>query len=124
MSKFIGMLTLAGAFLLTLSTVGAQDGEKKGKGKRGGGLFGGDPEAAFKKIDADGDGKVSKAEFMKLAEKAKDREKAEAFMTKIFESINKGEAFNLDQYKKYREDAAKKFKGKFKGKKKKDAGDA
>lgn len=46
-----------------------------GEGKKGGDKPKASPEAIFKKMDANGDGKVSKEEFMA---KQKDKEKAEA----------------------------------------------
>jgi len=46
-----------------------------GEGKKGGDKPKADPEAIFKKMDANGDGKLSKEEF---TAKAKDKEKAEA----------------------------------------------
>lgn len=81
-----------------------------------------DPEAAFKKLDANSDGKLSREEFDKmrdnLPEKLKDRAKgAGQFGGKMFELMdaNKDGSVSLEEFKKARErvaDRVKKGKGK------------
>jgi Ca2+-binding EF-hand superfamily protein len=70
------------AGFLAVSAMGFAQDEKKTKGK--GGL--GDPESAFKKMDENGDGKVSKEEFKKaqnaMAEKM--AESGKDFLKKAF----------------------------------------
>jgi len=60
MIRMASVVALAFGFL-SLSVVGFAQDEKKGKGK---GAFA-DPEAQFKRMDENGDGKVSKEEFKK-----------------------------------------------------------
>ncbi len=89
----------------------AQD-EKKGKRERA------TPEETFKKIDANGDGKVTKEELKKWVE-SNDRMKKQAesdaeFVNKMFDKMdaNKDGSVSLEEYKKYREEAAKNRKKK------------
>ncbi|MFT3880662.1 MAG: EF-hand domain-containing protein [Gemmatales bacterium] len=89
----------------------AQD-EKKGKGQRQ------TPEDTFKKIDADGNGKVTKEELKKWVE-SNDRMKKQAesdpeFVNKMFDKMdaNKDGSVSLEEYKKYREEASKNRKKK------------
>lgn len=72
------MFLLAAAFSSGIAMVGAQDAPKPppapgGEGRPGGPPGGGDPQArfdeAFKKMDANGDGKVSKEEFVEYSKK-------------------------------------------------------
>jgi Ca2+-binding EF-hand superfamily protein len=89
----------------------AQD-EKKGKRQQQ------TPEETFKKIDADGDGKVTKDELKKWVdnnERLKKLAESDAeFVSKLFEKMdgNKDGNVSLDEYKKYREEAAKNRKKK------------
>ena len=89
----------------------AQD-EKKGKRQQQ------TPEETFKKIDADGDGKVTKDELKKWVE-SNDRMKKQLennaeFVNKMFDKMdaNKDGSVSLEEYKKYREEAAKNRKKK------------
>ncbi|MBI3408917.1 MAG: hypothetical protein HY040_11235 [Planctomycetes bacterium] len=68
MAKVIGLLSLAAAlFCLSAAGVGADDEFKK-KGRI-------DSDTFFKKLDANGDGKLSRDEFLKLADRVKDKDK-------------------------------------------------
>lgn len=71
MKKIITLLSV----LAMAATVSAAEGDakKKGDGKAKGK---GDPAAAFKKMDKDSDGKVSKEEFMATPQAKKDAAKA------------------------------------------------
>lgn len=64
------LITLTFAFAAILSLGMAAD-EKKAEGKKGKG----DPAAAFKKLDTNGDGKVSKEEYLASPMAAKAKEK-------------------------------------------------
>jgi len=74
MTRYFCVATLEAACLLTCICVGAADDDKDTKKDKGKGQFGqlgqlfGDPEAMFKKMDADGDKKVKKEEFKKYFE--------------------------------------------------------
>ena len=68
MAKLVGLVSLTAA-LICLSAAGAgADEESKKKGRL-------DTETFFKKLDANGDGKLSRDEFLKLADRAKDKDK-------------------------------------------------
>lgn len=90
----------------------AQDEKKKGKGNRA------TPEETFKKIDADGDGKITKDELKKWVESndrmAKLLEKDAEFVNKMFDKMDadKNGSVSLEEYKKYREEAEKNRKKK------------
>lgn len=106
------VLTLVLALAFCGSSM-AQD-EKKGKGNRQRET----PEETFKKIDANGDGKITKEELKKWVE-SNDRMKKAAendaeFVNKMFDKMDsdKKGSVTLEQYKKYREEAAKNRKKK------------
>src|SRR5262249_4589224 len=82
MMRALSLITLAAALVVFSDGASAADGDKPEKGK-GKGLFQ-DPEALFKKLDADGNGKISKDEFKKLADLLPEaaKEKAGAFLEK------------------------------------------
>ena len=68
------------AFVLALSTAGADD---KAEGKKGRGL-----EAIFKKLDTNNDGKLSKDEFKKLGELGQGRLKDKPeVLDKLFDKL-------------------------------------
>lgn len=99
----------------SLTAFADDDGKGKGKGKKG---FG-DPEAMFKKLDANGDGKLTKEEFAKfrdnLPEKIKEKAKAKGaggFGDKLFDLMdeNKDGTVSLDEFKKMREKMAERLK--------------
>lgn len=81
------MVCFVAAGFLAVSAMGFAQDEKKTKGKGG---FG-DPEAVFKKMDENGDGKVSKEEFKK-AQTAQ----AEKMAEKGFEGLKKAYADKPD----------------------------
>src|SRR5262245_8854823 len=99
MARLLGMLI--GATTLGLVLSGAQaGGDKKGKL---------DVEAIFKKLDSNTDGVLSKDEFLKMADRFKDKEKARTKLTMTYEKIdpeNKG--LSRDQFRKYVESVKKK----------------
>jgi len=113
MNKLAGLLSLVVALVFVVGA-SADDNEKgkgKGKGKRG---FG-DPEQLFSKLDANKDGKLTKDEFFKMADRVKDEGKAEKFkkfLGKAWEKISNGqESVTLEEFK----DRASKLKKKKKG---------
>ncbi|HEY2574043.1 MAG TPA: EF-hand domain-containing protein, partial [Verrucomicrobiaceae bacterium] len=67
------MFLLAAAFGSGIAMLGAQDAPKRPQPPGGDGRPGGDPQArfdeAFKKMDANGDGKISKEEFIEFSKK-------------------------------------------------------
>lgn len=126
MIRMASVVALAFGFL-SLSVVGFAQDEKKGKGK--GALA--DPEMAFKRMDENGDGKVSKEEFKKaqntmaekMAEAGKDGLK-KAFtdkpdlLDKMFtaQDTNKDGYLSLEEFKTGREKTRELMKDLFKKK--------
>jgi Ca2+-binding EF-hand superfamily protein len=116
MTRLLGTTALVGAFLLALGTAGAGgDGEKKIlKGKLAEKLaqkLAGkiDPEKLFQRLDTNGDGKLTKDEFLQIAEKLKDKigeekgEKLKTFLEKAFDRLDTNKAGYLtpEQFKKF-----------------------
>jgi Ca2+-binding EF-hand superfamily protein len=104
------LLTLAALAVsaVAISTACAEDGDKgKDKGKR-------NPENLFKKLDANGDGKVSKEEFAKMAERAGGKGKGGKGGDKLFGRLDgDNDGFiSKDEFKKMSEMRGKKKKDK------------
>ncbi len=90
MARWLGMLFSAVAVGLVLQGAGAQEPKKI------------DVDAIFKKLDTNNDGKLTKDEFLKLADSFKDKEKARAKLSLAFEKIDpKNEGVSRDQFRKY-----------------------
>lgn len=113
------------AILLLCQAVVVADDDDKGKGKNGK-RGAGDPEAMFKRMDADGNGKVTKEEYTKfqeaVQEKLKDKGKGGAgkgagLGDRLFTMMDadKDGSITLDEFKKAREKMAERG-GKAKGK--------
>jgi Ca2+-binding EF-hand superfamily protein len=106
--KLVLSVVLALAFCATSN---AQD-EKKGKRQQQ------TPEETFKKIDADGNGKVTKEELKKWVDSNENlKKRAESdpeFVNKMFDKMDadKNGSVSLEEYKKYREEAGKNRKKK------------
>jgi hypothetical protein len=92
---FSAVVTLSLAF----SAVRADDEKKVGM----------EVEANFKKLDANNDGKLSKEEFLRLAERFKDRSKARQRLGSIFDRIAGSlTGITQEQFKRYLESNPKK----------------
>lgn len=92
---FFAILTIA----LAMSGAAAQE-PKKGKL---------DIDAIFKKLDANADGKLQKDEFLKLADRFKEKEKARTRLTMAFEKLDTEKmGLTKDQLRKYLDGAKKK----------------
>jgi len=112
MSKLLGSILLAASFVCFLASVSA-DGDAKGPGKSGGKKI--DVDELFKKLDLDGNGKLSRDEFLKLADKAPDAEKqtkAREFLGKVYDKIAPNNGVTLEQLKKFQEAREQKLKKK------------
>jgi Ca2+-binding EF-hand superfamily protein len=94
MTKALGILSLVLGLSLFMGPAGADDAAKS--------KYKGDFEAFFKKLDTNMDGKLSKDEFLQMADRAKEREKARVKLAKVFEMLdpeNKG--LTKEQFKTY-----------------------
>lgn len=78
MVRLLGVAAIAVGVFLALSGANAQDA-KKGKL---------DVESLFKKLDTNADGKLQRDEFLKMADKFKDKEKVRLKLTTTFSSMD------------------------------------
>lgn len=100
MRKFLCAAAVLSSFGLALAAVDAGgDAQKKGKNR-----FRNDPEAAFKKLDANSDGKLSKDELMKVADKQIElANRMKENLGKAYDKAAAGsDGLTLDQYKELR----------------------
>ena len=114
-TRLIGFVCVAMASIVLFSAAMSADaGEKKKKGDKKKVT----PEQIFKKLDKDGNDKLSQDEFLAMAAKVKDegkREKLREKLTATFAANSTDGQMSLSQF----ENAMKKAKGKGKNKKKK-----
>jgi len=100
MIRVLGLAVMLGALALGLSTAGA-GGDEKPKKKF-------DAETLFKKLDKNMDGKLTKDEFLQMANRFKDDEekaaKAKEFLGKKFDELDtdKKGYLTLDQFKQFK----------------------
>jgi hypothetical protein len=95
MTKWLGSALVFGlACLIAVGSALAQEKEKKGERPR-------DPEAAFKKLDTNGDGKLTLEEWKKSPLGSKDETKAEAMFKKM--DADSDGSVTLEEYKKFAE---------------------
>ena len=78
MARWLGLAFVVVTLALFLSAVNAQDTKQKKI----------DVETMFKKLDTNNDAKLSKDEFLKLADRFKDREKAREKLAQAFDKID------------------------------------
>ncbi len=95
MTKVLGGLLALTALLTALATTRADEDAKKPKI---------DIEAFFKKLDSNVDGRLSKAEFLKMAERAKDKDKARDKLGQAFDKLDPDmKGISKERFKKFLE---------------------
>jgi hypothetical protein len=101
MRTFVGLALAAGMLAFSFGDSRADAPGGKANGQRG------NPEAVFKKIDTNGDGKLSKDEFRAFIEKATNgtRKEKPELIDKLFERLDEnGDGYlSLEEFKKLRE---------------------
>ena len=99
MTRLAGLVLVALTIGLMMGGAAAQD-TKKGKL---------DVEAIFKKLDTNNDGKLQKDEFLKMADRFKDKEKAREKLKMTFEKLDTDKTgLSIEQFRKYLENVKKK----------------
>jgi hypothetical protein len=99
MARWLIVFSLPLTLILGLGTVRADDAKKSVA----------EVEAFFKKLDANNDGKLSKEEFLSLAERFKDRTKARQRLAIVYDRIDTGRmGITQEQFKMYLESNPKK----------------
>jgi Ca2+-binding EF-hand superfamily protein len=101
MTRIFGIGVVVVTFMATL-VVGADEPRPKTRG---------DFETFFKKLDTNMDGKLSKDEFLRMADRAKDKDRARARLTKLYQKLdpeNKG--ITKERFKEYLDSAKKEEK--------------
>ena len=89
-------IVLAGSLVL------AGGGDEPGKKSKG------DVDAFFKKLDGNMDGKLSKDEFLKMAERAKEKEKARQKLSQAYDKIDpEKKGISKDSFRRYYLESAK-----------------
>lgn len=92
MTRWLGLCTLLLAVGACLGTATADDASK---GRR-------EVEAFFKKLDRNGDGRLSKDEFLHLADRFKDRAKARRRLEEVYQKIAAdGKGISPGQFRTY-----------------------
>lgn len=99
MTRVVGVFALLLAGWVLLGPAIAGDDGKKGA----------DIDAIFRKLDTNMDGKLNKAEFLKIADRFRDKDRARTELGQTFDKIdptNKG--LSKDQFRTFVEATAKK----------------
>jgi hypothetical protein len=99
MMRVLGMFALFLTAVVLLGSAQAGDDGKKGK----------DIDAIFRKLDSNMDGKLTKDEFLKIADRFRDKDRARVELGMTFDKLdpnNKG--ITKDQFRTFVETTAKK----------------
>jgi Ca2+-binding EF-hand superfamily protein len=121
MLRVVGAAACLAAFMVALGSARAdEDGKKKAKTKAG-------VEALFKKLDANNDGRLSKAELLKIGDKLREKlgdkkaAKIEERLTQAFDRFDADKkGLTLDQFHELAKEQGKALKA-LRKKKQKDA---
>jgi Ca2+-binding EF-hand superfamily protein len=99
MKRLVGLFALLVALALTMGTLTAGDDGKKAK----------DLDAYFQKLDANKDGRLSKTEFLKMADRFRDKDKARVRLGEAFDKLDPNmKGLTLDQFRAFIDARAKK----------------
>ena len=99
MTRLLGIVALLTAILALLGPLSAGDNVKKGK----------DVDAIFQKLDTNKDGRLSRDEFLKIAERFRDKDKARTQLGQAFDKLDPDrKGLTRDQFRTYIEASGKK----------------
>ncbi len=103
MKRLAGMGALVLAALVTLfGTLAAGDAGSKGK----------NPDVFFRKLDVNMDGRLSKDEFLKIADKFRDKDKARQQLGQTYDKLDPShQGLSREQFRTFVEARAKKREG-------------
>jgi hypothetical protein len=99
MKHIVGLTAMLLAALTLLGALSAGDDGKKGK----------EIDVIFGKLDANRDGRLSKDEFLKVAEKFRDKEKARKHLGLTYDKLDPDQkGLSREQFRAFADAAAKK----------------
>jgi Ca2+-binding EF-hand superfamily protein len=99
MARWLASLLAVMTAIILLNTAEAQDTKKPKL----------DVDVIFRKLDSNSDGKLAKDEFLRLADRFKDKEKARQKLTSTYNTIDpKNVGLSKDQFRKYLDSVKKK----------------
>jgi Ca2+-binding EF-hand superfamily protein len=99
MTRLAGLLLVALTVGLLMGGAEAQDTKKSKL----------DVDAIFKKLDTNNDGRLQRDEFLKMAERFKEKDKAREKLTMTFEKLDTDKkGLSIEQFRKYLESRTKK----------------
>jgi Ca2+-binding EF-hand superfamily protein len=99
MTRVVGFLVLVLAGLTLLGGAGARDDNKKSK----------DVDAIFRKLDTNMDGRLSRDEFLKIADRFRDKDKARMQLGVTYDKLDPDrKGISRDQFRSFVETSARK----------------
>jgi len=99
MARWLASILAIMMAIIVLNTAEAQDTKKPKL----------DVDVVFKKLDSNSDGKLVKDEFLRLADRFKEKEKAREKLTNTYNSIDpRNVGLSKDQFRKYLDSVKKK----------------
>ena len=100
------MARMFGALLLAFAVLSSVDAQEAKRGQI-------DVDSIFKKLDSNADGKLQKDEFLKMADRFKDKDKAREKLVSAFVRIDSAKSgfLSKDQFRTYLDAAKRKDDG-------------
>jgi Ca2+-binding EF-hand superfamily protein len=99
MTRLVGLVALLAAFGALLGSASAGDDKKKER----------NIDAIFRRLDKNNDGRLSKDEFLKMADRFRDKDRARAQLGQTYDRLDpKNDGLTRDQFRTFVEACLKK----------------